>query len=179
VYGPDGKVFIAAINFPGSWADGSLCAHLFDSIRRRIGRYKKCVDQGFPCSGDAWNILVGPMNERSARRLHPSVCDYMLKVSNVFTSLRQSSEWGMRALQGSFPRCNKHLPGNCKTRRRVLESIVLIHNFRTDLVGSNQISTVFEPEYERYINLAGYDRISQYYLQPEDFDSDSDSDDDF
>ncbi len=24
VYGPDGKVFIAAINFPGSWADGSL-----------------------------------------------------------------------------------------------------------------------------------------------------------
>ena len=23
-YGPDGKVFIAAINFPGSWVDGSL-----------------------------------------------------------------------------------------------------------------------------------------------------------
>ena len=178
-YGPDGKVFIAAINFPGSWADGSLCAHLFDSIRRRIGPYKICVDQGFPRSGDAWNILVGPMNERSARHLHPSVRDYMLKVSNVFTSLRQSSEWGMRALQGSFPRCKKRLPGNCKMRRRVLESIVLIHNFRTDLVGSNQISTVFDPEYERYINLEGYDRISQYYLRPEDFDSDSDSDVDF
>jgi hypothetical protein len=25
-YGPDGKVFFAAINFPGSWADGSLTA---------------------------------------------------------------------------------------------------------------------------------------------------------
>jgi hypothetical protein len=23
-YGPDGKVFFAAINFPGSWADGPL-----------------------------------------------------------------------------------------------------------------------------------------------------------
>ena len=23
-YGPDGKVFIAAINFPGSWVDGSV-----------------------------------------------------------------------------------------------------------------------------------------------------------
>ena len=153
-------MFIAAINFPGSWADGSLCAIFFDSIRRRIVPYKICVDQGFPRSGDAWNILVGPMNERSARRLHPSVRDYMLKVSNVFTSLRQSSEWGMRALQGSFPRCKKRLPGNCKMRRRVLESIVLIHNFRTDLVGSNQISTVFDPEYEGYINLEGYDRIS-------------------
>ncbi len=23
-FGPDGKVFFAAVNFPGSWADGSL-----------------------------------------------------------------------------------------------------------------------------------------------------------
>jgi hypothetical protein len=27
VYGPDGKEFFAAINFPGSWADGSFMAH--------------------------------------------------------------------------------------------------------------------------------------------------------
>ena len=74
-----------------------------DSIRRRIGHYKICVDQGFPWSGDAWNILVGPMNERSARRLHPTMREYMLRVSKVYVSLRQSSEWGMRALQASFP----------------------------------------------------------------------------
>jgi hypothetical protein len=112
-YGPDGKVFFAAINFPGSWADGSLCAWFLYSIRQRIGPYKICVDKGFPRSGDAWNILVGPMNERSARQLHPAMFDYMLRVSNVYTSrvsnvytsLRQSSEWGMRALQGSFPHC--------------------------------------------------------------------------
>ena len=119
VYGPDGKVFIAAINFPGSWADGSLCARFFDSIRRMISHYKICVDQGFPHSGDAWNILVGPMNERSARRLHPAMRDYMLRVSNVYTSLRQSSEWGMRAMQASFPRCKKRLPGNDRQRRLV------------------------------------------------------------
>ena len=53
----------------------------------------------------------------------------------------------------------------------------LFHNFRTDLVGSNQIKTVFDPEYERYINLDGYNRISQYYLRPEDFSSDDDSND--
>ena len=29
-YGPDGKVFLAAINFHGSWADGSLCARFLD-----------------------------------------------------------------------------------------------------------------------------------------------------
>ena len=55
---------------------------------------------------------------------------------------------------------------------------ILIHNFRTDIVGSNQIKTIFDPEYERYINLDGYDRISQYYLQPEDFNTDSDNSED-
>jgi hypothetical protein len=154
-YGLDGKVFIAAINFPGSWADGSLCARFLNLIRQRIGHYKICVDQGFPQSSDAWNILVGPMNERSARRLHPAMREYMLRVSSVYTSLQQSSEWGMRALQASFPRCKKHLPGDFKQRRLVLESIILTHNFRTNIVGSNQIKTVFDPEYERCVSLEG------------------------
>ena len=29
VFGPDGKVFLCAINFPGSWSDASLTAHFF------------------------------------------------------------------------------------------------------------------------------------------------------
>ncbi|KAL3766430.1 hypothetical protein ACHAWU_007465 [Discostella pseudostelligera] len=43
---------------------------------------------------------------------------------------------------------------------------------------------VFDPEYERYQTLEGYDRISQYYLRPGDYntddevDSDDESDDD-
>ena len=56
-----------------------------------------------------------------------------------------------------------------------MESIVLIHNFWTDIVGSNQIKTVFDPEYERFITLDGYDGISNYYLRPEDFNSDTDN----
>jgi hypothetical protein len=176
-YGPDGKVFVAAINCPGSWADGSVSALFFDSIRRRIGAYKICVDQGFPRSGDAWNVLVGPMQERSARRLHPAVREYVVRVSNVYTSLQQASEWGMRGLQGSFPRFKKRLPSNSRLRRLVIESIVLIHYFCTELVGRNQIKTVFDPEYEWYITLDDYDRISKYYLRAEDFESDSEGED--
>ena len=55
-----------------------------------------------------------------------------------------------------------------------MELIVLIHNFCTEIVGYNQIKTVFDPEYERFITLDGYNRISTYYLQAEDFESDSD-----
>ncbi len=30
-------------------------------------------------------------------------------------------------------------------------------------MGVNQIATVFNPEYEQYINLDGYDRIARYF----------------
>ncbi len=29
VFGPDGKVFFCAINYQGSWSDGTLAAHFF------------------------------------------------------------------------------------------------------------------------------------------------------
>jgi hypothetical protein len=91
-YGPDGKVFFAAVNFSGSWADGALTARISASIRSWIGSYKICVDQGFPCSGDAYEILVGPVMKRAVQRLHRDVRDYYLRVSNVHTSPRQASE---------------------------------------------------------------------------------------
>ena len=74
----------------------------------------------------------------------------------------------MRSLQGTFPRCKKRLPSNAEKRKKVIQSIVLIHNFRTELVGLNQIKTVFDPEYERYINVRGYDRIKRYYFNEDD-----------
>ncbi len=36
-YGPDGKVFFAAINFPGSWADGNLTAPFMHRMKSKIG----------------------------------------------------------------------------------------------------------------------------------------------
>ena len=163
VYGANGKVILCAINFPGSTHDGSICANILPIIRERIGVYKICVDQGFPRRGDALNILVGPMSKRSARALSPLLRRYVLRLSNAYVSPRQASEWGMRCLQGSFPRIKRRLPSCKKKRRRVLESIILIHNFRTHLIGRNQITAVFDPEYENIINIEGYDRIARYY----------------
>ena len=59
----------------------------------------------------------------------------------------------------------------------MIESIVLIQSFCTELVGHNQIKTVFDPEYKWFITLDGYERISKYYLQAEDFESDSEGED--
>ncbi len=46
-FGPDGKVFLCAINFPGSWHDGSIMANILPYIHNNIGMYKICINQGF------------------------------------------------------------------------------------------------------------------------------------
>jgi hypothetical protein len=81
----------------------------------------------------------------------------------------------MRGLQGTFPRCKKRLPSDKEKRRRVIECIILVNNFRMELVGHNQILEVFGPEYERVMNINGYDRICQYYLQPGDYKTDDEA----
>jgi hypothetical protein len=177
-YGPDGKVFFAAVNFPGSWADGALTARFLHIIKKRIVEYKICVDQGFPRSGEAYGTLVGPITKRAARRLHREVREYLLRISNVHTSLRQASKWGMRGLQGTSPCIKKRLPSDHFQRRLVIEAIVLIHNYRTELVGFNQINTVFDSEYVHIHNLEGYDRIAQYYFRPGEYNSDDNDDGD-
>ncbi len=100
-YGPDGKVFFAAINFPGSWADVSLTSRFLHQMKRRMASYKICVDQGFLHSGDRYGTFVGSITKRVAQCLHHDVHDYLLLILNVHTSLRQASEWGIRGQKAS------------------------------------------------------------------------------
>lgn len=164
-FGPDGKVFVACLNFPGSWHDSAVVMEMIAKLKHKLRGRKICVDQGFPRTGLAFDVLVGPYSEKSVRTLSPLLLPLLLAFAAVYVSLRQASEWGMRSLQASFPRLKLRLPSNSEKRKLVILSIILIHNLRTELVGLNQIATVFNPEYERYINLGTYDRISRYYYQ--------------
>ena len=96
------------------------------ALKRKIGDYKICVDQGFPRSGDAHGTLVGPVTRTAARRLHRDVRDYLLRISNVHTSLRQASKWGMRGLQGTFPHWKKRLPSDHE--QPFIEDILIVNN---------------------------------------------------
>ena len=49
----------------------------------------------------------------------------------------------MRALQGTFTRMKSRLSSIEKKRKLVLTVIIILHNFRTEVVGLNQIATVF------------------------------------
>jgi len=71
-------------------------------------------------------------------------------VNSEASSLRQSSEWGMRGLQGSFPRIKDHfLYEENGERLPMLLCVVHLFNFRTRYVGLNQIRSVFLPLLEQ------------------------------
>jgi hypothetical protein len=62
------------------------------------------------------------------------------------TYMRQAAEWGMYALRSSFGRLRGTLRYETKGQRnKIIESIVLLHNWRANMVGINQIKTVFMP----------------------------------
>lgn len=162
-FSPKGKIFYASYNFPGSWHDSQVVHSLARTVVEKIGDYALCVDQGFPRSDELFDKFVGPISKQTISKLSRIVKTQVIKRSHKITSLRQSAEWGMRALQGSFVRLKSRLTSNSSKRKKILLSIFLLHNFRTHYVRINQISTVFNPHYERYINIEGYDRIARYF----------------
>ena len=72
------------------------------------------------------------------------------------TSMHQSAEWGMRAMQASFPRLKDVLLYEERGERGLIfKSALLAFNLRARLVGINQIQNVYMPLLaKRRISLA-------------------------
>ncbi len=96
----------------------------------------------------AQNDMVGAGLTRAEQRI-----DLLQK--QQATSMRQSSEWGMRMIQASFPRMCDKFPFETKGERRIaIKMMVLLYNLRARLVGINQIKNVFMPLLE--VNACTY-----------------------
>ena len=98
------KIIFACINFPGSRHDSQVATSLIAKVIENIGENKICVDQGFPQTGDLLNKFVGPISRRDRLNLPVDNRREVIRQHKKYLSLRQSSEWGMRALQGTFIR---------------------------------------------------------------------------
>ena len=162
-FSPKGKIIFASINNSESWHDSQVAYKLIEIVLERCHMYAFCADQGFPRSDALHDKFIGPISEKTSRKLAPNLVNLLSEKHNKAISLRQSSEWGMRALQGSFSRLQSSLTSNKRKRHEILSAIVLLHNFRTEYVGLNQIATVFNPFYKQCVYLDGYDRIARYF----------------
>lgn len=98
-------------------------------------------------------------------------------------SYRQTAEWGMRSIQGSFGRLRMPLPINDEQfRADLLECVFRLHQVRTRRIGHNEIREVYMPQWKRttedeevWINFENIlfsdqrknDRVSRYHTYPE------------
>ena len=154
---PDGTIRIAYFNCPGSFHD-SRVAHLggiYEKLRKVYDKNggKATADSAF-CSNDDYPFIIKSSpnptlaeGETRARRHE------MVAMQIAATSMRQSAEWGMRAVQSSFPRLKDRFNYEERgERKRVLMSIFLLYNLRTRLVGINQILNVYMPHLNKNAN---------------------------
>ena len=67
-----------------------------------------------------------------------------VSINRAATSVRQLSEWGMRQIQGQFPRLKDPLPYEEFGERKVILNLqVLLYNYQTSTIGINQILNSF------------------------------------
>jgi len=151
VFAPDGTIVVCAINIPGCCHDSQI-AHMG-------GIYQKLENQfdlhGGKCVVDSAFCRKGKSNYQkfliqSSENLDPED-DYLDSCLNIIvneqaTSMRQSAEWGMRALKASFPRIkDRFIFEEHGERKLILQMIILLYNYRARTVGINQIRNFYMP----------------------------------
>jgi hypothetical protein len=147
VFCPDGTIPIAFFNVPGSVHDSQV-AH-WGRVYDELGAVYD--DTGGKCTVDsAFSKVNRPFLIKSSQ-------DYLMSTmptcheqrediqrKGQATSMRQAAEWGMRAIQSSFPRLKDTFVYEDTGERRILMKMVcLLYNLRARTVGINQIKNVF------------------------------------
>jgi hypothetical protein len=70
--------------------------------------------------------------------------NYRIEVNKEATSMSQLAKWGMRALQGSFPRLtDRFIYEENGERKLIIQMCLLLYNLRARKVGINQIRNVY------------------------------------
>ena len=145
VFSPDGKIQICTLNAPGTWHDSTIAEYgVYTKMEHVFETYgaKVVVDSAFNLSNKRYLIKSSQQD--------PFTPDGVV-LNRDATSLRQLSEWGMRMIQGSFPRLKDKMPyEEFGERRVILNLMVLLYNYQTHNIGVNQILNVFMNQTEGF-----------------------------
>jgi len=151
----DGRIVMATINAPGSLHDSQLAnwGGFYDTLSDVYDQTGGmcCVDSAFACVGKPFLI-------QSSQKPNGNEDAIGLLQMSEATALRQAAEWGMHAIQASFPRMTERIRIEENGERRVfLHLMPLLYNFRLTNVGLNQLQSTHCPgwsvEAEHFIHF--------------------------
>ena len=150
-FAPDGTIPAAFYNLPGCCHDSQLAdwRKLYEKLEAMYVEtgLKFVIDSAFSSK----NVDYLIKSSQDYLTADDGLDTYEEQVANLAvkqeaTSMRQSAEWGMRAIQSSFPRLKDTLHYEEHGEQRLIfSSLFLIYNLRAHLVGLNQLQNVYFP----------------------------------
>lgn len=141
-------IITCKLNSPGSWHDARVAHPIFEKLRIDTpDGYYLVTDTAFPRgSSQIEGRIRAPMKSGERLPNNSEARKRIEKFDRQLLSFRQSAEWGMRQLQGSFGRLRMPLEiNNAVQRGDLLETCTRLQNVRTKLVGINQLRSVYLP----------------------------------
>ena len=146
-----GELIHAAINYPGSWHDTKLAmvsGLYFPKLSDEMTPPGMAIlgDSAFVNNTSVTNgkIVRGrKANETSDIPVSAELGAVDIILQRIMPSERQSAEWGVRAIKAPFSRLQVPLPADAKKRERLITICCHLFNYRTRLVGLNQIRTTY------------------------------------
>jgi hypothetical protein len=151
VFGPDGTILWYSINNPVSAHDLFLCSSLMseclDDRAQTPEEYGLIGDVGFYCADLKHRIFTVPKQTAAEeRRGAESTCEARgVKAARdrwIYWK-RQAVEWGMRSLRTAFYRLRTPLSADPAKRKRLLDIMMHLHNYRVRSGHKNQIGSVY------------------------------------
>jgi hypothetical protein len=142
------NVISTVLNAPGSWHDSRVARPIYEKLHTHVPNgFYLVADTAFPRGA---NQIEGKIRApiKTGQKIIGTIAEINEKVAfdQELLSYRQSAEWGMCGLQGSFGRLRIPLEiGRQKERGDLIEICVRLNNVRADLVGINQIRSVYMP----------------------------------
>lgn len=147
-----GVIIAACLNAPGSWHDSRVARPIYEKLRSQTpAGYYLVSDTAFPHgTDDIKGRIRKPLKSGQKIPGTAKEVDERMSFDRELLSYRQTAEWGMRSMQGSFGRLRVPLEIKDEQRRgNLLEICVRLHNVRTQLVGINQIKNVYMPRWTK------------------------------
>jgi DDE superfamily endonuclease len=147
VFSIEGRIIACCLNIPGSVHDSTIAqwSGIYDKLEEKYNETGGvcCVDSAFATNTNDYLFKSGQHVSEARDATH------MIMMREA-TSLRQASEWGMRAIQGAFPRLKRKIKYEEKgERRRILQLVPLLYNYRLEAVGLNQIRNTYVQEWSK------------------------------
>lgn len=180
-----GVIIAANFNAPGSWHDSRVAQPIYEKLRNETpDGFYLVADSAFPRGTiDIEGRIVAPIKTGQRLRGTAVEIEERFLYDRELLSYRQTAEWGMRSIQGSFGRLRLPLQINNKEGRAdLLEICFRLHNLRTRRVGYNEIQKVYMPEWRKTLDdeeiwtsfesmvfgdQRRKDRVSRFHVHPE------------